>query len=99
MIQWIRTSRLSIKELSLCARRYGGALPTGLMQLLLSRKSGSMRRSDFTCVTLGPGGEWFLRAENGRSSLLLSSLELSDTKVYDGRSKFPVPLPSEEGTP
>jgi len=38
-------------------------LPHGLDSLMDSRSC----RADLTCVSLGPGGEWFLQAQNGRS--------------------------------
>ena len=41
---------------------HDGDIPHGLRRVMDSRSW----RADLTCVSLGPGGEWFLRAENGR---------------------------------
>ena len=40
-----------------------GDIPDGLVQRLASRD----RRGDLTCVSLGPSGEWYLSARNGRA--------------------------------
>eukprot|EP00934_Nitzschia_sp_Nitz4_P008103 Nitzschia sp. Nitz4//scaffold159_size51929//50516//51733//NITZ4_006889-RA/size51929-processed-gene-0.23-mRNA-1//-1//CDS//3329537604//8093//frame0 len=42
--------------------KWGGNIPNGLLKLLASRS----RKSDLSCVSLGPEGEWFLSANNGR---------------------------------
>lgn len=43
--------------------RYAGrSIPDGLKEKLIERKE----RADLVCVNLGPNGEWFLKAENGR---------------------------------
>ena len=40
-----------------------GNIPDGLVQRLASRD----RRGDLTCVSLGPSGEWYVSARNGRA--------------------------------
>ena len=42
---------------------WGGDIPDGLSQRLASRD----RRSDLTCVSLGPSGEWYVSAQNGKA--------------------------------
>uniref|UniRef100_A0A7S3JY89 PARP catalytic domain-containing protein n=1 Tax=Aureoumbra lagunensis TaxID=44058 RepID=A0A7S3JY89_9STRA len=42
--------------------RYDGDIPEGLVDLIVERN----RRADLKQVTLGPDGEWFLEARNGR---------------------------------
>ncbi|KAJ1483875.1 hypothetical protein T484DRAFT_1798681 [Baffinella frigidus] len=41
----------------------GGSVPTGLVDLLKSRKCAA----DLDHVSLGPGGEWYLAATNGKA--------------------------------
>jgi hypothetical protein len=43
-------------------RYHGRSIPDGLKEKLHERKE----RADILCVNLGPAGEWFLKAENGR---------------------------------
>ncbi|GKY95226.1 hypothetical protein MPSEU_000485600 [Mayamaea pseudoterrestris] len=41
---------------------HGRSIPVGLKEKLHERKG----KTDLVCVNLGPSGEWFLKAENGR---------------------------------
>ena len=60
---------------------YDGDIPDGLHRLMDSRKF----RSDLTCVSLGPDGEWFLRAQNGSSETLPLSREHGANKTVKAR--------------
>jgi hypothetical protein len=42
----------------------GGTVPAGLLDLVVEQRHS---RSDLACVTIGPNGEWFLRAMNGKA--------------------------------
>jgi hypothetical protein len=52
----------------------GQGIPSGLMMKLKERK----KLQDLACVTLGPNGEWFLKAKNGRMWWGGVSAELDD---------------------
>jgi hypothetical protein len=51
----------------------------GIPKDLQAKLAGRAGRPDVVCVTLGPKGEWFLRAKNGRMWWGGVSRELDET--------------------
>ncbi|XRA98355.1 Aste57867_15909 protein [Pycnococcus provasolii] len=65
---------------------YNGDIPSGLDELMDSRK----RRADLSLVTLGPDGEYFLKAQNGKTWWGGISTAMSKTirSIGNDRLKF-----------